>query len=88
MAVRGVRTEANEKLIEFVCQDVMYLTNNQEILILGDFNGHISELEGYTDVNGNLLMQLAERLLDIAFLDHRCDGQFRWCDRAMCNIYR
>ncbi|KAH7982429.1 hypothetical protein HPB52_005000 [Rhipicephalus sanguineus] len=44
-------------------------------LVLGDFNGHISELDGYTDANGSLLMQLAERLqLDIANLDPRREG--------------
>ncbi|KAH6941007.1 hypothetical protein HPB50_011999 [Hyalomma asiaticum] len=73
MAVSGTRLEANEALIECVYQDSECMASDREILILGDFNGHISELDGYTDANGNLLLQLAERLqLNIANLDPRC----------------
>ncbi|KAH6945790.1 hypothetical protein HPB50_009948 [Hyalomma asiaticum] len=76
MAVSGTRLEANEALIECVASD-------REILILGDFNGHISELDGYTDPNGNLLLWLAERLqLNIANLDPRCEGKYTGCARG------
>uniref|UniRef100_L7LU83 Putative tick transposon n=1 Tax=Rhipicephalus pulchellus TaxID=72859 RepID=L7LU83_RHIPC len=83
MAVSGSRLEANEALIDCVCQDSKCVTSDREVLILGDFNGHISELDGYTDANGSLLMQLAERLqLDIANLDPRCEGKYTWCARG------
>ncbi|KAH6940600.1 hypothetical protein HPB50_003000 [Hyalomma asiaticum] len=72
----AARLEANEALIECVCQDSV--TSNREILIL-DFNEHISELDGYTDANGNLMLQLAERLrLNIANLDPRCEGNLKY----------
>ncbi|KAH6940976.1 hypothetical protein HPB50_011540 [Hyalomma asiaticum] len=83
MAVSGTRLEANEALIECVCQDSECMASDREILILGDFNGHISELDGYTDANGNLLLRLAERLqLNIANLDPRCEGKYTWCARG------
>ncbi|KAH7957837.1 hypothetical protein HPB52_023237 [Rhipicephalus sanguineus] len=82
MAVSGTGLEANDALTECVCQDSECVTSDREMLILGDFNGHISELDGYTDANGSLSMQLAERLqLDIANLDPRCEGKHMVCSR-------
>lgn len=53
--VRGVhgghRLEANEKLIERTCQDAKCLTSDWAFPILGELNGHVSDLDGYTDVN-------------------------------------
>ncbi|KAH6948156.1 hypothetical protein HPB50_023106 [Hyalomma asiaticum] len=81
MAVSGTRLEANEALIECVCQDSECVASDREILILGDFNGHMSELDGYTDANGNLSLRLAERLqLNIANLDPR------WSDHNRMSI--
>ncbi|KAH8023139.1 hypothetical protein HPB51_011253 [Rhipicephalus microplus] len=52
----------------------------EEVLVLGDFNGHISELNGYTDANGKLLTQLAEQLqLEILNSASCCEGQTTWC---------
>ncbi|KAH6925625.1 hypothetical protein HPB50_008073 [Hyalomma asiaticum] len=83
MTVSGTRLEANEALIECVCQDSECVASDREILILGDFNGHISELDEYTDANGKLLLRLAERLqLNIANLDPRCEGKYTWCARG------
>lgn len=43
--------EANEKLIECTCQKAKCLTSDWAVPILEDLNGHVSDLDGYTDVN-------------------------------------
>ncbi|KAL3188226.1 hypothetical protein MRX96_023972 [Rhipicephalus microplus] len=59
------------------------LAGCREVPILGDFNGHISELDGYTDVNGKLLIQLSERLqLEILNNIPCCEGQTTWSARG------
>ncbi|KAL3181083.1 hypothetical protein MRX96_037139 [Rhipicephalus microplus] len=79
-AVKGVHYEENEQLLECVLGDAERLANWREVLILGDFNGHISKLDGYTDANGILLTQLAEQLqLEFHNTASCCDGQTTWC---------
>ncbi|KAH7972898.1 hypothetical protein HPB52_018512 [Rhipicephalus sanguineus] len=83
LTVKGVHYEENERLLECVLGDAERLAGCREVLILGDFNGHISELDGYTDANGKLLTQLAERLqLEILNAASRCEGQTTWCARG------
>ncbi|KAL3179611.1 hypothetical protein MRX96_037991 [Rhipicephalus microplus] len=52
MAVQGAHYAENERLL-CVFEDAERLAGCREVLILGDCNGHISELDGYTDANSN-----------------------------------
>ncbi|KAH8029907.1 hypothetical protein HPB51_005209 [Rhipicephalus microplus] len=75
-AADGAHNVENERLLECVLEDMERLAGCREVPILGDFNGHISELDGYTDVNGKLLIQLIKsdhnRLrLDLSKAYHR-----------------
>lgn len=55
------------------------MVNGKELLIVGE-NGHLSELDRYTDTNGNHLRHLPECLdVQIANLGPRCHGQYTWC---------
>ncbi|KAM7298924.1 uncharacterized protein ISCGN_019491 [Ixodes scapularis] len=50
---------------------------------MGDFNGHLSELDGWEDSNGRRLLWLAEELqLEVLNLRSTCEGQFTWCARG------
>ncbi|KAH8009899.1 hypothetical protein HPB51_021697 [Rhipicephalus microplus] len=83
MAVPGAHYVKNERLLECVFEHAECLAGCREVLILGVFNGHISELDRYTDANGKLLSQLSERLqLEIFNNIPRCEGQTTtWCAR-------
>lgn len=73
----------NVHLVECVRQDAIRLAAEKQLIILGDFNGHLSELDGRNDANGRLLLQLAQELnLVIANLEPRCEGQATWCARG------
>ncbi|KAH8034602.1 hypothetical protein HPB51_025822 [Rhipicephalus microplus] len=59
-----------------VLGDAERLASWREVLILGGCNGHISELDDYTDANGKLLTTLAEHLqLEILHTTSCCEGQ-------------
>ncbi|KAH7985912.1 hypothetical protein HPB49_026218 [Dermacentor silvarum] len=54
----------------------------QEVLVMGDFNGHVQLIDGYQDRNGGLMLQLAERLsLEVANLRPDCIGETTWSAR-------
>ncbi|KAL3245618.1 hypothetical protein MRX96_046835 [Rhipicephalus microplus] len=83
MAVQGAHYAENERLLECVLEDAECLAGCREVLILGDFNGHISELDGYTDANGKVLIRLSERLqLKILNNISRCEAQTTWFARG------
>ncbi|KAH7955015.1 hypothetical protein HPB49_023977 [Dermacentor silvarum] len=53
-----------------------------EVLVMGDFNGHVQLIDGYQDRNGGLMLQLAERLsLEVANLRPDCIGETTWSAR-------
>ncbi|KAH7975017.1 hypothetical protein HPB49_022834 [Dermacentor silvarum] len=79
-SVHNVHSEVNSQLVECLCGDIRRMANGKELLIVGDFNGHLSELDGYTDAKGDHLRHLAARLeVQIANLGPRCHGQYTWC---------
>ncbi|KAL3235919.1 hypothetical protein MRX96_022347 [Rhipicephalus microplus] len=83
MAVQDARYVQNDRLLECVLVDAEHLAGCRQVLILGDFNGHISGLNGYIDANGKLLIQLAERLhLEILNNIPRFEGQTTRCARG------
>ncbi|KAH8034793.1 hypothetical protein HPB51_002207 [Rhipicephalus microplus] len=75
--------EGNVRLIGCVREDARRLQADNELIVIGDFNGHLSELDGHLDANGKLLLQLAEDLdLIIMNLEPQWEGQFTWCARG------
>ncbi|KAG0440868.1 hypothetical protein HPB47_016144 [Ixodes persulcatus] len=57
---------------------------------MGDFNGHLVELDGREDNNGTMMRQLAEDVeLEILNLREDCEGQHTWMvrDRRTCIDY-
>lgn len=82
LSVVSTHQAANAELLACVLNDARKWAKNQEIIIIGDFNGHVTELDGFTDASGRLLLQLADNLqLAIANLGQRCQGQTTWCAR-------
>lgn len=65
----------NAQLLDCVRKDARQWANHRELIVLGDFNGHLSDLDGHTDFNGMLVLRLAEDLN----VDQRCVGRFKWC---------
>lgn len=83
LLVGSSRIKENEDLVACMCKDAQRLARDRAVIVVGDLNGHISELDGYTDANGALLLKLTDELnLTIANLDLRCEGQFTWCARG------
>lgn len=67
-----------------VRRDARRWATDRELTILGDFNGHLGELDGHTDFNGMLVVGLAEDIhLSILNLDQQCMGQFTWYARGI-----
>ncbi|KAH8028352.1 hypothetical protein HPB51_016175 [Rhipicephalus microplus] len=82
LSLQGLH-EGNVRLIGCVCEDARRLQADNELIVIGDFNGHLSELDGHLDANGKLLLQLSEDLdLVIMNLESQWEGQFTWCARG------
>lgn len=74
----------NTNIVHCIRQDIERWGQGHEVLILGDFNGHIQELDGYTDHNGRLLLEMTQELsLEIANLRADCEGTYTWCARGL-----
>ncbi|KAH6939744.1 hypothetical protein HPB50_021373 [Hyalomma asiaticum] len=58
----------------------------RDIMLLGDFNGHIQSLDGFQDRNGDLLIETAQVVL-LEGLNFRpdCKREFTWCARTRCS---
>ncbi|KAH6948251.1 hypothetical protein HPB50_023301 [Hyalomma asiaticum] len=62
--------------------DVQRWAADREVLLMGDFNGHLQALDGFQDFNGDLVDLTARDLnLEIANLRDDCEGEFTWCAR-------
>ncbi|XP_037557960.1 uncharacterized protein LOC119435064 [Dermacentor silvarum] len=78
---RGQNVE-NHDIIQCITEDVGRWGSNREVLVMGDFNGHVQLIDGYQDRNGGLMLQLAERLsLEVANLRPDCIGETTWSAR-------
>ncbi|KAH7985355.1 hypothetical protein HPB49_026464 [Dermacentor silvarum] len=85
LSVDNKQRIANGQLAECIRADARTLAAGKQCIIVGDFNGHLNELDGFTDSNGQLLLQMAEDLqLEIANLGSSCDGQVTWCACGSC----
>ncbi|KAH7958582.1 hypothetical protein HPB49_003068 [Dermacentor silvarum] len=73
----------NMHIMHCIREDVSRWATGKEVLLLGDFNGHIQPLDGFQDRNGELLLQTAQDLsLEGLNLRPDCEGEFTWCARA------
>ncbi|KAH7980847.1 hypothetical protein HPB49_019628 [Dermacentor silvarum] len=78
---RGQNVE-NQDIIQCIAEHVGCWGSNREVLVMGDFNGHVQLIDGYQDRNGGLMLQLAERLsLEVANLRPDCIGETTWSAR-------
>ncbi|KAH7963682.1 hypothetical protein HPB52_022410 [Rhipicephalus sanguineus] len=75
--------DGNAKVLQCIAEDVKRWGADREVLLMGDFNGHIPATDGFFDYNGQLLLRCAEQLsLDIVNLRANCEGCFTWCARS------
>ncbi|KAH7963555.1 hypothetical protein HPB52_021631 [Rhipicephalus sanguineus] len=75
--------DGNDKVLQCIVEDVKRWGTDREVLLMGDFNGHIPATDGYLDYNGELLLRCAEQLsLEIVNLRNDCEGCFTWCARS------
>ncbi|KAH6933398.1 hypothetical protein HPB50_014507 [Hyalomma asiaticum] len=78
--------DGNDKVLQCIVEDVKRWGADREVLLMGDFNGHIPATDGYLDYNGKLLLRCAEQLsLEIVNLRTDCEGCFTWCARSSCS---
>ncbi|KAM7313853.1 hypothetical protein ISCGN_003640 [Ixodes scapularis] len=83
LSVGSARDEENEATIACVTKDIKALEKGRNILIMGDFNGHLHELDGWEDANGRRLLNLADEFqLELVNLRASCKGQYTWCARG------
>ena len=74
----GVREE-NEQMVNCLRRDINEFKSSVEIILLGDMNAHIEDLDGYTDHNGGMMLDLCqENELVIVNTENKCDGQITW----------
>ncbi|KAH6924587.1 hypothetical protein HPB50_019625 [Hyalomma asiaticum] len=82
LSVARVEDVGNCQIVECIKKDVIRWAEGKQVLLMGDFNGHIQPLDGHQDVNGSLLVQLAEDLsLEVTNLRSDCEGMVTWCAR-------
>lgn len=71
--------EKNQEIVDCMSADIKEFGNGAEIILLGDMNAHIHDLDGYSDTNGKLLLDLCEQhSLEIVNTGPKCDGQITW----------
>ncbi|KAM7291590.1 hypothetical protein ISCGN_028163, partial [Ixodes scapularis] len=82
----GSQEEMNQKIYECLMQDIQELQGQHEVIVLGDFNGHLEELDGKMDANSRRLMNLARRNnLVVSNLEEKCEGTVTWTARDQCS---
>ncbi|XP_049267414.1 uncharacterized protein LOC125756576 [Rhipicephalus sanguineus] len=82
LAVSNGQHDGNARIMKCVSTDVQRWAADREVLLMGDFNGHLQALDGFQDFNGDLVELTARELnLEIANLRSDCEGEFTWCAR-------
>ncbi|KAH6925290.1 hypothetical protein HPB50_003358 [Hyalomma asiaticum] len=77
--------DGNDKVLQCIVEDVKRWGADREVLLMGDFNGHIPATDGYLDYNGKLLRCAEQLSLEIVNLRTDCEGCFTWCARSSCS---
>ncbi|KAH7932191.1 hypothetical protein HPB52_024832 [Rhipicephalus sanguineus] len=81
-AVSAGADAGNSSMAQCIREDVARWASHREVLIMGDFNGHLQALDGFQDTNGELLLTLARTLaLEVLNLRPECEGQYTWSAR-------
>lgn len=71
--------EKNEKLVSCIKRDLDQLRQSGEVILVGDMNAHIEDLDGYTDRNGKLVLDMCEdHNLIVVNRETKCEGQITW----------
>ncbi|MDJ1305866.1 MAG: reverse transcriptase domain-containing protein, partial [Candidatus Midichloria sp.] len=71
--------EENRKMLECISRDVSEVGEGSEIIIMGDMNAHIEDLDGYTDSTGSILLEMVEKHdLVLCNISQKCDGRITW----------
>lgn len=86
----GGHEAENAQICACIREDLRALRQQHEVLLVGDFNGHLEDLDGRMDANERLLLGLAsQEKLTIANLTGKCLGCFTWSmrDRQSCIDY-
>ncbi|KAH7943126.1 hypothetical protein HPB52_005621 [Rhipicephalus sanguineus] len=73
-AVSAGADAGNSSMAQCIREDVARWASHREVLIMGDFNGHLQALDGFQDTNGELLLTLAPRRLTHMNIDE--NGEF------------
>ncbi|KAH7952342.1 hypothetical protein HPB52_022016 [Rhipicephalus sanguineus] len=82
LTVTNGQHDGNVRVMQCISEDIQRWGTDSEVLILGDFNGHIQEIDGFLDFNGDLMQQCTRRHnLEVANLRPDCEGEFTWCAR-------
>ncbi|KAH7981577.1 hypothetical protein HPB49_025597 [Dermacentor silvarum] len=69
--------------MQCIKDDIERWGHGKQVMLLGDFNAHTQELDGYTDHNGTLVQSLSDELcLCIVNLRGDCVGAVTWCARG------
>ncbi|KAH7953359.1 hypothetical protein HPB49_007349 [Dermacentor silvarum] len=69
--------------MQCIKDDIERWGHGKQVMLLGDFNAHMQELDGYTDHNGTLVQSLSDELcLCIVNLRGDCVGAVTWCARG------
>lgn len=71
--------EENKKMLECIASDINELGGGCEIIILGDMNAHIEDMDGYTDSTGSMMLDMCERHdLVVCNSTEKCEGHITW----------
>ncbi|KAH7947161.1 hypothetical protein HPB52_007928 [Rhipicephalus sanguineus] len=73
----------NEGNVHIRCcikDDARRWTTEKEVLLVGDFNGHIQPLDGFQNPNSDLLLYTVQELsMEVLNLRPDCEDEFTWC---------
>lgn len=82
LSVTRGQHDGNQAVMRCVAEDIKRWSTDSEVVVMGDFNGHLQSIDGYQDFNGDLVLKLAQEFsLEIANMRVDCEGDFTWCVR-------
>lgn len=79
MATQGEISEWNQEIYRCLQKDLTEINTNEPVMIVGDFNGHILEIDQREDMNGKQLKTFVElNNLNIGNISEKCKGKVTW----------
>ncbi|KAL3226639.1 hypothetical protein MRX96_024839 [Rhipicephalus microplus] len=68
--------------MQCISDDIQRWGTGSEVLILGDFNGHTQEMDGFLNLSGDLMQQCTRRHnLEVANIRPDCEGIYMVCQK-------